>query len=98
MKTVMIRNGEILVEDRPAPIPGAGQVLVKSLACGICGSDLHMFKHADELFELGPSLRRSPARQMSCLVTSSAARSARSDREQDKFSKREVVFVRFRFS
>jgi threonine dehydrogenase-like Zn-dependent dehydrogenase len=28
-------------------------VLVKTLACGICGSDLHMLKHADRMIELG---------------------------------------------
>jgi threonine dehydrogenase-like Zn-dependent dehydrogenase len=33
----------------PLPDPGPGEVLVKTLACGICGSDLHALKHA-ELF------------------------------------------------
>ena len=36
----------------PEPKPGAGQVLVKSLACGICGSDLHARKHAHRMVEL----------------------------------------------
>ena len=31
----------------PAPEPGPGEVLVRTLACGICGSDLHALKHAD---------------------------------------------------
>ena len=31
---------------------GAGQVLVKTLACGICGSDLHARKHAHRMVEL----------------------------------------------
>ena len=31
---------------------GRGQVLVKSLACGICGSDLHARKHAHRMVEL----------------------------------------------
>ena len=34
------------------PEPGAGMVLVKSLACGICGSDLHARKHAHRMVEL----------------------------------------------
>jgi threonine dehydrogenase-like Zn-dependent dehydrogenase len=35
----------MLVEvDREAPLPGEGQVLVATHACGICGSDLHALK------------------------------------------------------
>ena len=30
------------VADRPIPRPGAGEVLVKVKACGVCGSDLHI--------------------------------------------------------
>src|SRR5215216_2617474 len=36
----------------PEPKPGPGMVLVKSLACGICGSDLHARKHAHRMVEL----------------------------------------------
>jgi threonine dehydrogenase-like Zn-dependent dehydrogenase len=36
----------------PEPTPGPGMVLVKSLACGICGSDLHARKHAHRMVEL----------------------------------------------
>jgi len=32
-----------------APVPARGQVLVKTLACGICGSDLHAAKHAHRM-------------------------------------------------
>jgi len=35
----------------PTPAPGAGEVLVKTLACGICGSDLHALKHAEKMVE-----------------------------------------------
>lgn len=34
------------------PIPGSGQVLVRTRACGICGSDLHLFKHGAEIATL----------------------------------------------
>ena len=34
--------GEVVVEARPVPAPGPGQVLVEVSHCGICGSDLHM--------------------------------------------------------
>src|SRR6266550_7394558 len=36
----------------PEHKPGPGMVLVKSLACGICGSDLHARKHAHRMVEL----------------------------------------------
>lgn len=34
--------GDLRVEDRPVPEPGAGDVLVEVSHCGICGTDLHM--------------------------------------------------------
>jgi threonine dehydrogenase-like Zn-dependent dehydrogenase len=34
---------DLTVEDRPDPAPGAGEVLVRVVATGICGSDLHGF-------------------------------------------------------
>ncbi|MEM7284756.1 MAG: alcohol dehydrogenase catalytic domain-containing protein, partial [Actinomycetota bacterium] len=52
MRSVLIRGGAIVVEDQPVPQPGPGQVLVRSRACGICGSDLHMVRHHDEMFEM----------------------------------------------
>ncbi len=36
------RPGEVVVEDRPVPSPGPGEVLVEVDHCGICGSDIHM--------------------------------------------------------
>ena len=33
------------------PAPGPGQVLVETIACGICGSDLHLVQHFDLLIE-----------------------------------------------
>ena len=44
----------------PEPKPGAGQVLVRTLACGICGSDLHARKHAHRMVELA---RHFPGRK-----------------------------------
>src|SRR3954452_5730498 len=52
MRAAIFRNGEIVVDQMPEPKPGAGMVLVKSLACGICGSDLHARKHAHRMVEL----------------------------------------------
>lgn len=51
MKAVIACKGSLSVEETERPIPGPGEVLVKTLACGICGSDLHALKnssYADE--------------------------------------------------
>jgi threonine dehydrogenase-like Zn-dependent dehydrogenase len=39
---VVQAGGAVEVVDVPEPAPGPGQALVRSLACGICGSDLHV--------------------------------------------------------
>ncbi|WP_442114102.1 zinc-binding dehydrogenase [Pseudomonas sp. NUPR-001] len=49
MKAVVMRDKQLLVESISAPEPGHGEVLVKTLACGICGSDLHMFHHCQQV-------------------------------------------------
>ena len=38
-----------MVDDVPDPQPELGQVLVRNLACGICGSDLHFLRHAESM-------------------------------------------------
>lgn len=53
MRACTMRDHELLVDTLPDPRPGSGQVLVKTLACGICGSDLHMLRHADRMLEIG---------------------------------------------
>ncbi|KJC54925.1 alcohol dehydrogenase [Bradyrhizobium sp. LTSPM299] len=52
MRAAIFRNGEIVVDTMPEPVPDTGQVLVKTLVCGICGSDLHARKHAHRMVEL----------------------------------------------
>ena len=47
MRATVMRDRRLTVADVPVPTPGPGEVLVKTLACGICGSDLHALKHAD---------------------------------------------------
>jgi threonine dehydrogenase-like Zn-dependent dehydrogenase len=42
MRAAVAVDGEIVVERFDDPVPGPGQVLVASLANGICGSDLHL--------------------------------------------------------
>lgn len=51
MKAAIMRGGKIVADEIEAPKPGAGEVLVKTLACGICGSDLHTLRHGHDLVE-----------------------------------------------
>lgn len=46
MRAAVLRNGRIVADDVAEPVPGPGQVLVETIACGICGSDLHCRAHA----------------------------------------------------
>lgn len=47
MRAAVLRGGRIEVRETDDPIPGPGQILVKSLACGICASDLHFMDHPE---------------------------------------------------
>ena len=59
MRATIFRGGDLVVGTMPAPVPAQGQVLVKTLACGICGSDLHAARHAHRMVEV---TRRVPGR------------------------------------
>ncbi len=47
MRAALMQRGRIWVDNIDVPVPGPGEVLVKSLACGICGSDLHATQHTE---------------------------------------------------
>src|SRR6185295_7823457 len=51
MRAAVMRGKQLVVDDIAAPVPGPGEVLVKTLACGICGTDLHALKHGDRFNE-----------------------------------------------
>lgn len=51
MRAAIFRDGDLVVDTLPDPEPAEGQVLVKTLACGICGSDLHMLHHAGRMMD-----------------------------------------------
>src|SRR3989442_10230968 len=61
MRAVVMRNKKLAIADVPEPAPEAGEVLVRTLACGICGSDLHALKHAEKFVE---TARRAGGRPM----------------------------------
>jgi threonine dehydrogenase-like Zn-dependent dehydrogenase len=60
MRATIMRDRKLVVDTLPDPEPGPGQVLVKTLACGICGSDLHMLKHADQMLAVGERAAPGP--------------------------------------
>jgi threonine dehydrogenase-like Zn-dependent dehydrogenase len=59
VKAAVFRRGSIVVDTLPDPVPAPGQVLVRTAACGICGSDLHAAKHTQQFADLS---RRAGAR------------------------------------
>lgn len=59
MRAAVFHRGEFSVETLPDPVLAEGQVLVRTRACGICGSDLHAAAHTEAFAELA---RRSGGR------------------------------------
>jgi L-iditol 2-dehydrogenase len=47
---------DLTVEDRPVPVPGPHEVLVRVGAVGICGSDVHYYEHG----RIGPFVVEAP--------------------------------------
>lgn len=60
MRAAVVRDCRIVVEQRPMPVPGPGEVLVRTRACGICGSDLHLFEHGAEMMRMAERLGVQP--------------------------------------
>ena len=52
MRACMMRQGRLVVGDTEDPRPETGQMLVRILACGICGSDLHFLRHGETLVSM----------------------------------------------
>ena len=49
MRAVVMRDATLVVDTVPDPEPRVGEVLVRTIACGICGSDLHALQHGPGL-------------------------------------------------
>ncbi|WP_217545149.1 zinc-binding dehydrogenase [Streptomyces sp. GbtcB6] len=47
MRAAVLRGGTVQTRIVDDPVPGPGQLLVRSLACGICASDLHFMDHPE---------------------------------------------------
>lgn len=54
--SVLRRTGEIITEERPTPRPGPDEVLVAVTAVGVCGSDVHYYRHG----RIGDFVVRAP--------------------------------------
>ena len=61
MRAAVMRDWSLRVDDIPEPVMGGGQVLTKVLACGICGSDLHMLVHGEESRRLSAEMAEGQA-------------------------------------
>jgi len=55
------RNPEVKVMEKEVPEPGPTEVLIRVRACGICGSDVHMFQADGDGYILYPGLTAFPA-------------------------------------
>jgi threonine dehydrogenase-like Zn-dependent dehydrogenase len=61
MKAVVRQNKQLHVQERPDPVPGEGQVVTRTLCCGICGSDLHALHSLEKMVTVGkPDAREIP--------------------------------------
>ena len=52
MRAAVFRKGDLVVDSIPDPVLEEGQVLVRTRACGICGSDLHAAKFPEQFAAL----------------------------------------------
>ena len=43
--SVLIKPGQIEMQSRPIPVPGPDEVLVRIACVGVCGSDIHYYRH-----------------------------------------------------
>ena len=57
MRVSVLRGvGDVVVEERPRPVPGPGEVLVRVGSVGVCGSDVHYYEHG----RIGPYVVDAP--------------------------------------
>jgi 2-desacetyl-2-hydroxyethyl bacteriochlorophyllide A dehydrogenase len=79
---VMKKPGEIVIEERPKPVPQNDEVLLKVLRVGVCGTDLHIYNGSMPYIEYP----RIPGHELAVEVAeipSSAKDSARNFKEGD---------------
>ena len=53
---VLLKPGQIQMEDRPVPSPGPDEILVRIACVGVCGSDIHYYRQG----RIGEQIVKSP--------------------------------------
>lgn len=59
VRACVMRGGRLVVDDVADPRPGPGQAIVRTIACGICGSDLHFLRHGPKIVALSGEMEPS---------------------------------------
>ena len=49
MRAAILRGGALTVGETPDPVPGSGQLLVRTLSTAICASDVHFMDHPETI-------------------------------------------------
>src|SRR3954452_4917350 len=55
MRAVVLRGGRLEVRGTADPVPGPGELLLRTLSTAICASDVHFMDHHDLVPEGGPA-------------------------------------------
>jgi threonine dehydrogenase-like Zn-dependent dehydrogenase len=51
---VVLREGRLEVRETPDPVPGPGEMLVRTVSTAICASDVHFMDHHEVIVDGGP--------------------------------------------
>jgi len=78
---VLLGDSECCVKEFPDPVPGPGEVRVKMIATGICGSDLHLYHMSKEQAEKRGD--RIPGHEP-CGIVDSVGRGVKKVKEGDR--------------
>src|SRR5918997_1965699 len=57
---LILRHPRFRVVGLPDPSPGSDEVLIRVRACGICGSDVHMYQRDNEGYMVYPGMMSTP--------------------------------------
>src|SRR5205085_1135738 len=49
MRAVVLRSGRLEVRETPDPVPGQGELLLRTLSTAICASDVHFMDHHEKV-------------------------------------------------
>ncbi len=68
MRAVVMRDSRLVIDELPDPEPGPGEILVRTLACGICSADVRTLGDAqgwiDQVEDWGESDALDPSRDL----------------------------------